>query len=375
MTAFFIVSVVSCFVWLVILILPWQPWRITESWEPDQQKYENASLSDLTILIPARNEASVIKNTISSVIRQAAEAHIIVIDDNSEDQTAEIALNAGNSNLKVIEGKARPEGWSGKLWALEQGREHIQTNTVMLLDADIELKERTAAGLYNRLQRSSFSFLSLMSKPSLSGFWDRLLMPAFIYFFKLLYPFKLSNSASSQIAAAAGGCVMMKKEVLEQINGFNSIKDTLIDDCALAKQVKSHGFRTWLGLSHSAQSKRPYSGFAELWDMVARTAYTQLHCSIFLLFTCTAMMLLIFWIPVAGLFILSGYALLIPVCALLIMMITLIPVLHYYRLNVSRALLFPATATLFLAMTWSSALRYWKGERMRWRGRVVKENI
>ncbi len=264
MTIFLIILLVSLFVWLVILLLPWQPWRTNEQWEPVRQKKTDETLNGLTILIPARNEAAVIKRTISSIIRQASDAHIIVIDDNSEDRTAQFALDAGSSNVTVLKGAKRPPGWSGKLWALEQGRAKVQTNMVMLLDADIELRPHVIGSLYRRLHKGPFSFLSLMSKPSLNGFWDTLLMPAFIYFFKLLYPFKLANSGSSRIAAAAGGCIMMKTKVLEDIGGFASIKETLIDDCTLAQKVKNRGYRIWLGLTHSAQSSRPDSGFSEL---------------------------------------------------------------------------------------------------------------
>jgi hopene-associated glycosyltransferase HpnB len=375
MGAFFIVLLISCFLWVIILVLPWQPWRTIERWDPPLQKNKAAELGDLTILIPARNEAAVIKKTISSIIHQAPEAHVIVIDDNSEDQTAQAALEVESANISVIRGKERPAGWSGKLWALEQGRKKIQTSTVMLLDADIELEENVIGGLYKRLHTGPFSFLSLMCKPSLHGFWDTLLMPAFIYFFKLLYPFKLANSRRSWIAAAAGGCIMTRTKILENIGGFASIRDTLIDDCALAQKVKEQGNRTWLGLTHSAQSVRPYSGFSELWNMVARTAYTQLHYSISLLLLCTALMMLVFWIPIAGFFVTSGYFLAIPAFTTAVMMITFIPILRYYNLNAAWALVFPVTATLFLAMTWSSAVRYWKGERMRWRGRVVTSKL
>jgi cellulose synthase/poly-beta-1,6-N-acetylglucosamine synthase-like glycosyltransferase len=214
-----------------------------------------------------------------------------------------------------------------------------------------------------------------MDAPALNGFWDTLLMPAFIYFFKLLYPFKLANSKYKWISAAAGGCIMMKKEILDDMGGFGAIKDELIDDCMLARKAKNLGYRTWLGLTHAAKSNRPYNGFAELWNMVARTAYTQLHYSISLLLVCTVLMILVYWLPIAGLIIFGGYFLIAPACALLTMMITFVPILRYYGLNAAWALIFPITATLFLAMTWTSAIRYWRGERMRWRGRVVTAKL
>jgi hopene-associated glycosyltransferase HpnB len=357
----FYLLLASCALWVIILLLPWQPWQTKERWEPSPESDDSQpDLSDVTVLIPARNEADVIKRTVTSVIQQG-DVQVIVIDDNSEDNTAQAAKDAGASNISVIEAAQRPQGWSGKLWALEQGRQRVQTPLIMLLDADIILKSGVIAELQKRLKNGPYSFLSLMAAPSLSSFWEKLLMPAFIYFFKLLYPFRLSNSSSDKVAAAAGGCVMIEKEALENIGGFASIKDALIDDCTLARKIKDQGYRTWLGLTHAAQSIRPYSGFAELWNMVARTAYTQLNYSSILLLLCTAVMALAYWIPLIALSIFTGYALGIAIFTLLIMFVTFIPTLSFYNLNAVWVVFLPLTATFFLAMTWTSAIRYWRG--------------
>jgi hopene-associated glycosyltransferase HpnB len=365
----------SCALWVIILLLPWQPWQTKERWEPLPENVDGQSdLSDVTVLIPARNEAKVIERTITSVVRQG-NIQVIVIDDNSRDDTAQIAKGAGASNVTVIEAAQRPQGWSGKLWALEQGRRRVQTPVIMLLDADIMLKPGAIAGLQKWLKNGPYSFLSLMAAPSLSGFWEKLLMPAFIYFFKLLYPFHVANSSSDKVSASAGGCVMMKKEALETIGGFASIKDALIDDCMLARKIKDQGYRTWLGLTHAARSIRPYAGFGELWNMVARTAYTQLNYSSMLLLLCTAVMGLAYWIPLIALSIFTGYALPIAIFTLFIMFVTFIPTLRFYDVNIVWVIFLPLIATFFLAMTWTSAIRYWRGERLRWRGRIVKTEI
>ena len=367
--------IVSLVIWVIILVLPWQPWRTKESWESTDDKSNLVDLSDVTVLIPARNESEVIGQTISAVCRQGKNLNILVIDDNSDDDTARIAKEIGGDHLTIIKGSRRPQGWSGKLWALEQGRKRVKTSFVMLLDADIKLKQGVISGLRERLKSEPYAFISLMAMPTFTGFWDKLLMPAFIYFFKLLYPFRVSNSDSDLVAAAAGGCILTKKQVLDDIGGFASLKDTLIDDCTLARQVKDQGYRTWLGLTHSAQSIRPYTGLTELWNMVARTAYTQLSYSITLLLLCTLLMFFSYVLPIVGVFLFSGYLLWASLVTVLIMLCTYLPTLWYYNLNWSWAIAFPLTASLFLAMTWTSAIRYWQGERMRWRGRVVKNEI
>ena len=160
-----------------------------------------------------------------------------------------------------------PSGWSGKLWALQQGLQHVKTPLVLLLDADIELKPGIVGSLREHMQQYEVAFISLMAAPMMSNFWEKLLMPAFVYFFKLLYPFYLSNSGKSKVAAAAGGCILMQSRLLDEIGGFAAIKNELIDDCSLAKRIKSKGHKTWIRLTHSACSIRPYGnlGRSGIW--------------------------------------------------------------------------------------------------------------
>lgn len=196
-------------------------------------------------------------------------------------------------------------------------------------------------------------------------------MPAFVYFFKLLYPFRLSNSRLPWVAAAAGGFVLIETKVLHDMGGFGVIREALIDDCSLARRVKAMKFKTWVGLTHSVRSLRSYHGVNEIWNMVARTAFTQLHYSILVLGICTVLMLIGFVVPIVGIFwqpwsVLNYLA----VCALAVMTITYLPILGFYDRRYIWALAFCVIGTLFLAMTWTSALRYWQGERAQWRGRV-----
>ncbi|MEO1052013.1 MAG: glycosyltransferase [Bacteroidota bacterium] len=363
----------SLILWIIIFLLPWQPWRTREQWDVNDNgntDLEQGDLSQVTVLIPARNEEAVIERTLKAVIDQGGGVKIILINDNSTDLTAEKASDLNYDDLKILNSQPLPVGWGGKLWALEQGRKLADTPYVVLLDADIAIKPGVVSGLFEKLKSQDKDFVSLMAQPTFKSFSEKLLMPAFIYFFKLLYPFHLANSNMKVVAAAAGGCVITKAEVLDKIGGFESLKDALIDDCTLARRVKNVGYKTWLGLTHSVQSVRPYEGFSEIWNMVARTAYTQLNYSILLLLLCTAIMAFAYWVPVAYSFV-PFYPFQLALAAWGIMTVTYIPTLHFYRLSWFWAPLLPFIATLYLGMTWHSAIRYWRGERVRWRGRIV----
>jgi len=284
MTGWLIVAVAGAAIWLIILILPWQPWRIRERLEA-MGATPDASLNEVTVLIPARDEAVTIGDTLRALGQQGTGLHVIVIDDQSSDATADIARSSAppTISLSVIAGTPLPDGWAGKLWALEQGRGHATTRLVMLLDADIALVPGMIAALLAHKQRLGAGFVSLMASLRMTSPAERLLMPAFVYFFKLLYPFALSNSTNRLIAAGAGGCILMDRALLEGLGGFGALKGAIIDDCALSRAAKRHGARTWIGLSHGVRSMRAYDDVRTIWHMVARTAFTQLHYSPLLL--------------------------------------------------------------------------------------------
>lgn len=372
----YLLLISSLVIWLIILFLPWQPYRTKERWDVHYPGKGEDDLSDVTVLIPARNEEEVLRRTLKAIQSQGENLRIIVIDDQSTDRTYEVAKNVMDEAGwgEVVEGSEHPPGWSGKLWALEQGRRLVDSPMVMLLDADIELKPGVITGLKYRLISEEYSFLSLMAKPPLKSFWEKLLMPAFIYYFKLLYPFSISNSGSNLVSAAAGGCVLTKTNVLSAIGGFNSLKHAIIDDCTLARKVKEKGYRTWTGLTRSAVSIRPYKDLNEIWNMVARTAFTQLRYSSVLLLLCTGIMILAYWIPVAGLLagVFSADADIFNISLIVygILSITYLPVLRFYQVSSGYALTLPFIGTFYLLMTWTSAIRYWSGERLRWRGRI-----
>ena len=263
--------------WLSVVMLPWRPWSTRERLEPAPDS--GASLQTITVLVPARNEASCIAGTLTALALQGRFARIVVIDDQSDDGTGTIARDLDIDTLVVIDGTPPPPGWSGKLWALNQGRRLCETEHVLLLDADIGLDPGVAAALLRKLEAGPYDMVSVMATLHMQRFWEKLLLPPFVYFFKLLYPFRLASSPASRVAAGAGGCVLLRTRALDAIGGFESLKGAIIDDCTLARRVKDAGGRIWIGLTRSARALRPYDDLSGIWNMVARTAYTQLRYS------------------------------------------------------------------------------------------------
>ena len=353
-------------IWISILILPWRPWGTRESL--DSQHDTPADISDVTVLIPARNEAATIAKTLSS-LKQGTGLKAILVDDQSSDDTALRAKSSELEHLSVISGIPLDEGWSGKLWALEQGRQHVKTNYLLLLDADIVLTPAIISTLLNKAQTEGLQMVSLMAHLKMESAWEKLLMPAFIFFFKLLYPFHLSNKPGSFVAAAAGGCILLETSVLEKLGGFSCIKNALIDDCSLARQVKKHGYKTWLGLTHSATSIRDYDTLKSIWLMVRRTAYTQLAYSPLLLLLCTVLMVIAFLMPLLALLQSDINIFIIGLLTIIVQVICYLPVLRYYSMPPIYALSLSLVGIFYLLMTWSSALHYYFGKGANWKGR------
>ena len=354
--------------WLGVLLVPWRPWSTRERLEagPDDA---GERLDDVTVLIPARDEAESLPATLAALARQGPGLEILLVDDQSTDGTAEVARHAGLVGLTVLHGRELPPGWTGKVWAQEQGRAALTRPLTLLLDADITLAPGTIAAMRRRLVERRLALVSLMAELDARRPWARLLLPAFVYFFKLLYPFALAARPGSRVAAAAGGCVLVQTDVLEEIGGFGALRDAIIDDCTLARMVKARGHGIWLGMTRSVHSHREYPSLDGIWNMVARTAYTQLGYSPLALASCTAVMLLVFVAPIGVLALADGGARWVAAAALLAMVTSYLPTLRFYGRSPLWALLLPVTGGLFLAMTWSSALRYRAGERSSWRGR------
>ena len=363
------VTTLSTLLWVGFALIPWGLWRNREVLEAASTPTKE-SLAEITAVIPARNEAEVIEQTLLSVAAQGTDIKIILIDDASEDGTASVARKLAIPNSQIIENAELPDGWSGKLWALEQGWREVTTRYTLFLDADIKLAPGSIIALRRKMQQQRAAFSSLMAAPSMASAWEKLLMPPFVYFFKALYPFDRVNSPNSKIAAAAGGCILLETRVLQQIGGFEALKAAVIDDCVFARRVKSYGFRIWLGLTHAAESIRGYKKIADIGNIIARSAFAQLLYSPVLLVLCTAVLLLLYIGPVVLVASSNGAIRWLSRISLAIMVLTYVPTLRFYNRSWPWALCLPLIAGFFLLMTWISAIRYWRGERTRWKGRV-----
>ncbi len=205
---------VAALSWVGFALLPWGPWRNREVLDVIDEPDREESHDEITVVIPARNEAEVIQHALQSVIAQGTGLKIILIDDRSDDATVAKARALAYANLRIVDGAPLPAGWSGKLWALEQGRQFVTTPYMLLLDADIELDRGVLNALREKMRRRDLPFISLMAVPSMSSGWEKLLMPAFVYFFKILYPFQAVNSPRAKMAAAAGGCILTESRLL-----------------------------------------------------------------------------------------------------------------------------------------------------------------
>lgn len=360
-----ILAAIALVLWLVLLVLPWRPWGCDERLEADG--VDAGHVEGITVLMPARNEAAVIGETLRALAAEAPDVPVILVDDESGDGTTAVARQCGLANLTVLAGTPPPEGWTGKLWAMEQGMAHVATPRVLLLDADIRL----APGMLPALQRKAhegFAMVSLCAEPCWKGLAARWLLPAFVYFFKLLYPFALANRERSRVAAAAGGVVLVEREALIEAGGFAAWHDAIIDDCTLAAYVKRAGYRCFLGLTRGATSLRR-ANLAGIAHMIARTAFVQLRESSWLLLVASVLLVLAFWIPVLAVCVGGAGARVLGALAWLALAACYLPTLHYYRRHLPAALALPLAATFFLAMTWYSAWRALGGTRSEWKGR------
>jgi glycosyltransferase involved in cell wall biosynthesis len=239
--------VAGSLLWVALILVPWRPWSTREHLEPGGAGVE-PDLSDVTVLIPARNEAAVIERTLAALKKQGPGLQVILVDDQSTDETASLALATLSNGLEICNGNPLPPGWTGKLWALEQGWSNTLTDLVLLLDADIELEPRMIGELKRKLIDEGLDLVSIMAWLGMGCFWEKLLAPAFIFFFKLLYPFAVGNKPGSRLGVAAGGCILVRSEVLRRTGAFLSLRDALIDDCSLARDDVCPGARLLVSL-------------------------------------------------------------------------------------------------------------------------------
>lgn len=435
-------SFLSVTIWIGLLCFWGQFWRTDQRLAevgtelPDVESYPS-----VCAVVPARNEAALLPVTLRSLLTQdyPGAFSVILVDDYSTDDTASVAQQVAKDlnkswQLQIITGAPLPAGWTGKLWAMEQGIRHAQHLTsppdtdlhsnvvdrrdkgdkedkddkddkeskgekilcmngmnatsydyLLFTDADIEHDSSNLRKLVAKAQQDNLDLVSLMVLLRCQDFWERFLIPAFVFFFQKLYPFRWVNDPTNPTAAAAGGCILMRREVLNRIGGIQVVRQALIDDCALAQAVKSSdraenaepGGAIWLGLTSSTQSLRPYPSLETIWEMVARTAYTQLNYSPLLLLGTLIGMTLVYlipplaaiwggwtgnwWVAIAGL---SGW---------LLMTLAYLPTVRFYNCSPWFALSLPAIAFLYTLMTLDSALRHWQGRGGAWKGRVYSD--
>ncbi len=346
-------------------------------------------------LVPARDEAEVVGAAVTALLTQdyPGPFQVVLIDDHSSDGTAALAERAAAAAgapvlFRTVSAPDLPSGWTGKLWALQAGLAHADSDVpdapyLWLSDADIAHGPATLRHLVAKAERENLNLVSLLVALSCRGFWERLLIPPFIYFFQMLYPFPWVNDPARATAAAAGGCVLLRRSALTRAGGFAAIKGALIDDCALARAIKGLAPAEdarggtggiWLGLATESRSIRPYRGLGEVWRMVARSAYTQLrHSPLLLLGTLLAMTLTFLAPPLialtAGLqdnivapFLAAG--------AWMMAALSAVPTLRLYRLPAWWAALLPLAAAFYCAMTLDSARRHWRGQGGAWKDRL-----
>lgn len=383
-----IIAALSLGAWLYLLLLHGRFW-LADQRLPARQAAP-ARWPSVVAVVPARNEADVIGQAIAGHIAQdyPAPFRVILVDDESDDGTAAAALAAAGEHgdrLTVLPAPRREPGWVGKLWALESGMRSVAAppDYWWLTDADIGHPPDTLRRLVEQAETQQRALVSLMVKLWCQSLWERLLIPAFVYFFQQLYPFPRANNTRSRVAAAAGGCVLLRADTLAAAGGLAAMKSAVIDDCTLAALVKPaarrQGLGIWLGLAEGSRSLRPYSGLGEIWRMVARSAYTQLrHSPLLLLGTLFGMVLLYLVPPALALAwtwhreaLAGGLAL----AAWLAMALSEVPTLRLYRLSPLRALLLPAAGFLYTLMTLDSARRHWAGRGATWKGRVAAGKV
>jgi hopene-associated glycosyltransferase HpnB len=376
-------------------------------------------------VVPARNEAESLPVTLPALLAQdyPGAFRVYLVNDNSDDGTGDIAAElgekaarAGGAPLTVVQGRPRPEGWAGKVWAMAQGfaavtgddtaatdgdtaatdgdtaatdgdaavaQNSAAPDYVLFTDADIAWGPHALRDLVESAAADDRALLSQMALLRAETRWERVVVPAFVYFFAQLYPFRKVSAPRSKTAAAAGGCMLVSRSALEAVGGLEPIKGALIDDVALGTLLKRNGNRTWLGLTTDIRSARPYPSLASLWHMIARSAYVQLRYNPLLLAGTIAGLLLLYVAPPAGtiaalavaaaggagpLTALTGAA---GLAGWALMTVSYVPMLRLYRLSPLRAVALPLTAVLYAVMTADSARRHYSGRAVAWRGRAA----
>ena len=328
----------------------------------------------VAVVVPARDEAPVIEASLWSLLAQdyAGPFRVILTDDNSTDGTGDIARSINDARLTVIAGAARPPGWSGKLWAVSQGIAAAgKADLLLLTDADILHDPAHVSTLVAKLEREGLDLVSEMVRLACVSLAERALVPAFVFFFQLLYPFAWVNDGLKKTAAAAGGTIMVRQQALRRIGGIESVKGALIDDVALAAAIKKGG-PVWLGHADLARSIRPYPTVADIWRMITRTAFVQLNYSVLLLLATTIGMTLTWLVPPAATLFGHGLAFWFGLTAWLMLAGSYLPTLRRFGRAPLWAAVLPLVASFYMAATIGSAINHFLGQGVAWKGRAYQ---
>jgi hopene-associated glycosyltransferase HpnB len=371
-------------IWLYLIVGRGGFWRAAE--RDDEVSGSSGSSSNsawpaVTVIIPARDEAESVGQTVASLLRQdyPGELTVILVDDQSRDATAQVARDAAAAlgaadRLTVLTGRALPSGWTGKLWAQHQGVECAQQASrlpayLLFTDADILYAPDALTPLVARAEAGGIVLTSLMVKLRCKSFAERMFIPAFIFFFQMLYPFAWANNPRRGTAAAAGGCMLVRREVLHEAGGMAAIRDALIDDCALAKILKNRGPIS-IALTERVHSIRAYPAIADIRTMVARTAYAQLRYSPLLLAGTVLGLALTYLAPVALTLFTGGTAQFLGIFTWLLMAFAFRPTLRFYGVSAFWGLALPLIAAIYMAFTVDSAYQHARGRGGMWKGRA-----
>jgi hopene-associated glycosyltransferase HpnB len=372
-----LIALISAVIWIYLLFFRGGFWHVAAPTAPAGAR----SAASVVAVIPARNEAEGIASTIRSLLAQdhAGTLRIVLVDDHSTDGTADLAREAaaklpdGAERLSVIAARDLPQGWTGKLWAVSEGLAHAETmapDFLLLTDADITHAPDNVRILVARAERDGLDLVSLMVRLSCQTVWEKALIPAFVFFFFMLYPPRWAAEPMARSAAAAGGCMLVRPRAMARIGGIAAIRGALIDDCALAEKIKRSGGLIQLDATDATYSTRVYEAPGEIWSMIARTAFTQLGYSTLLLVGTLLGLALTYMAP--PLFTLFGHGAgrLLGAAAWIAMAVAFRPTLKLYGRSWLWGLALPAIALFYAAATIGSAVNYWQGKGGQWKGRA-----
>jgi len=359
-------------IWVTLLVARRGFWLLRE--RDTQAVPAPAAWPSVVAVVPARNEADVIQRSLGSLLAQdyPGDFQVVLVDDQSDDGTGDLARALNDDRLTVLTGGARPPGWTGKLWAMRQGADHAASSAPEFLwftDADIAHVPDNLRNLVARAEEHSRVLVSLMARLSCRTSAEHFLIPAFVFFFDMLFPFGAVNDPKSRVAAAAGGCMLARRSALDAAGGIDAIRHNIIDDCALARVMKKRG-PIWLGLTDRSISLRPYERLADIRKMVARSAYAQLDYSPLLLLGTLAGLFIVYIAPVLGALFAMYYVQLAAYLAWAIMALMFQPILRFYRLSPLWGLALPVIGAFYAAFTLDSAIQHWSGKGGMWKGRA-----